>query len=93
MTCSAVNINPLLGAVVGLDCFADAVDAVRVERDGWTVEGFGPFEGATLFAFFRCDTVGCGMNLGAEGGEGFGRRVTDVQGEKDVTGAGVDAAW
>lgn len=48
---TAVDVDSLVGAVVGFDGAADASDAVRVESDGRAVKGFDPVEGAAFFAF------------------------------------------
>lgn len=87
-----VDVYTVLSTVVRLDGFADAVDAVRVEGDCGAVERFHPIHLAALFTFGGGDTS-CGLfDVGAEGGEGVGGGMADVEGEEDVTGAGVDAA-
>ena len=92
MAGSAVDVDSLVGANVGLDGFADARDAVGVESDGRAVERFDPVDAAALFAFCRGDMLGGRVDLVAKCSESIGGRVTDVECEKYVAGTGVDAA-
>lgn len=88
---AAVDVDSLLGAVVGLHCFADAVDAVGVESDGGALKGFDPVEVAAALAFGRGDARGGRVDLLTQRGEGVSGGMAHVESEEYVAGAGIHA--